>query len=311
MTMKPSKWTLLLVSEEERTTLREVKLAPRQLRLLAGGAGFFGVGLFVLLSFLGLRAHEVHKAAQLQKENAVLAAELDAIRDRVAGLQETMASLAERDAEVRAVAGLSPLDADVLQAGVGGPGTPASALPLEHVQESRGADLFAATWDLQALERRARLLSESLAEAGDALEARRDLLASTPSILPVEGRISSHFTRARFHPILNRTTAHEGIDIPAPVGTPIRASARGRVVAAGRQSGYGLRVEIDHGNGLTTLYAHASRLLVRVGQEVERGDIIAQVGATGTATSPHLHYEVRRNNRPVDPMNFVITGSVP
>ncbi len=310
--MKPSKWTLLLVSEEERKTLREVRLAPRQLRLMAGGAGFFGVGLFVLLGFLGLRAHDVHQAAQLQKENALLAAELDAIRDRVAGLQESMASLAERDAEVRAVAGLAPLDADVLQAGVGGPGTPSlSGLPLHEVNEGRGADLFAASWDLQALERRARLLSESLAEAGDSLEVRRDLLASTPSILPVEGRVSSHFTRARFHPILNRTTAHEGIDIPAPVGTPIRASARGRVVAAGRQSGYGLRVEIDHGNGLTTLYAHASRVLVRVGQEVDRGDIIAQVGATGTATSPHLHYEVRRNNRPVDPMNYVITGSAP
>jgi murein DD-endopeptidase MepM/ murein hydrolase activator NlpD len=309
--MSRRKWTLLLVADEKET-LRKVSLAPRHLRLLAGGAGFFGVALFVVLGFLGIRAHDLHQAAQVQQENALLAAELEAMRQRVSGLQETMASLAERDAEVRAVAGLAPLDADVLQAGVGGPGSLSlDGSPLHEINEARGADLFATSWDLQALERRARLLSESLAEATDSLELRRDILESTPSILPVQGRVTSHFTNARFHPILNRTTAHEGIDISAPTGTPIRASARGRVVAAGRQAGYGLRVEIDHGYGLTTLYAHASRVLVRVGQEVERGDVIAQVGATGTATSPHLHYEVRRNSRPVDPMNYIIVGTAP
>lgn len=309
--MTGRKWTLLLLADD-REKRKELNLGPRGMRLLAGGAGFFGIALLATLGWIGFGAVEAHRSAQLAQENALLAAELAEMRSRVEGLQGTMESLVERDAEVRSLAGLDPVDGEVLQVGVGGPGTPSLAtFPLYEVNEEVGARAFEASWDLHALERRARLLRESLSDAAETLERRRDLVDSTPSILPVEGRISSYFSNARFHPIHQRMTAHNGIDIPAPVGTPIRAAARGRVIAAGRQSGFGLRVEIDHGHGFTTLYAHASRLLVRVGQEVERGEIIAQVGATGTATTPHLHYEVRRHQRPVDPMDFLFGSSLP
>jgi murein DD-endopeptidase MepM/ murein hydrolase activator NlpD len=229
----------------------------------------------------------------------------------VSGLQEVMEELAEKDAEVRSIAGLDPLDTDVLRVGVGGPGsaTPENH-PLHALHEDLGKEAFAASYDLNALERRARLLRESLAEAADSLSLHRDILESTPSILPVQGRISSMFSNARFHPIHNRAIPHEGIDVPAPTGTPIVAPAKGRVMAAGRQAGYGLRVEIDHGYGISTLYAHASRIMVRVGQEVERGDLIAQVGSTGLTTSPHLHYEVRRHGIAVNPMDFIMPGAV-
>jgi len=96
------------------------------------------------------------------------------------------------------------------------------------------------------------------------------------------------------------------------VGEPIQAAARGRVVFAGnRANGYGKMVEIDHGFGYVTRYAHASRLLVSTGQTVKRGDLIAEVGATGLTSGPHLHYEVEVNGRQVDPMNFVIGDAVP
>jgi len=309
--MTGKKWILLLVSDE-RERLREITLGSRSLRALMGGAGFFGIGIVIMAGFLAFGPHEGNRAAQLEKENQLLAAELEAIRNQVSGLQGVMEELTTRDAEVRVIAGLQPIDDDVLQAGIGGPGSASlEASPLYALREDLGADAFAASYDLHALERRARILRESLSEAADSLALHRDILESTPSILPVAGRISSRFSNSRFHPITNRAVPHEGIDVPAPVGTPIVAAARGRVIAASRQAGYGLRVEIDHGYGVTTLYAHASRILVRVGQEVERGQVIAQVGATGLATSPHLHYEVRRNNRPVDPMNYIITGAVP
>jgi murein DD-endopeptidase MepM/ murein hydrolase activator NlpD len=105
------------------------------------------------------------------------------------------------------------------------------------------------------------------------------------------------------HPIHNQVLPHEGIDVSAPMGTPILAAAKGRVAFAGQRDGYGLVVEIDHGFGYVTLYGHASRALVTRGQQVARGDLIAQVGRSGIATSPHLHYEVRVNDRPVNPLS--------
>jgi len=161
---------------------------------------------------------------------------------------------------------------------------------------------------LSALERRARLLSESLEEATDSVLAHRSLLEATPSILPTEGWLSSRFSQARMHPVHNRPLPHEGVDIAATRGTPILAAAKGKVVYAANMSGYGMMVEIDHGYGYTTRYGHASRLLVRVGQSVQRGERIALVGKTGIATSSHLHYEVRVAGTRVDvtPREFEI-----
>jgi murein DD-endopeptidase MepM/ murein hydrolase activator NlpD len=113
------------------------------------------------------------------------------------------------------------------------------------------------------------------------------------------------------HPIHNRPLPHEGVDIAAPKGTPIFAAAKGRVVKAGWTVGYGLTVEIDHGFGYTTLYGHASKLLVRRGQLVTRGDVIGQVGSTGIATSAHLHYEVSLNGIAQNPTNFILPDVVP
>jgi murein DD-endopeptidase MepM/ murein hydrolase activator NlpD len=113
------------------------------------------------------------------------------------------------------------------------------------------------------------------------------------------------------HPVHNRPLPHEGVDISARDGTPIFAAAKGRVIRAGWAVGYGLTVEIDHGFGFSTLYGHASKLLVKRGQLVERGDVIAQVGRTGIATSSHLHYEVSVNGKPRNPSDFILPNVVP
>jgi murein DD-endopeptidase MepM/ murein hydrolase activator NlpD len=98
---------------------------------------------------------------------------------------------------------------------------------------------------------------------------------------------------------------HHGIDIGAPIGTPITAARDGVVTFAGWLGGYGVLVILDHGAGLTTWYGHASKVLVEVGQRVQDGQLIARVGTTGHVTGPNLHFEVRRNNRPLDPLQFL------
>ncbi|MFQ3615171.1 MAG: peptidoglycan DD-metalloendopeptidase family protein [Cyanobacteriota bacterium] len=122
--------------------------------------------------------------------------------------------------------------------------------------------------------------------------------------IPADGRLTSGFGY-RVHPILGYRRFHAGIDFGAPTGTPIRAANNGVVIYSGWYGGYGRSVIVDHGNGITTLYAHASRVYVSEGQAVSRGEAIAAVGSTGFSTGPHLHFEVRKNGEPVDPLNYL------
>ena len=118
--------------------------------------------------------------------------------------------------------------------------------------------------------------------------------------LPGDGDVTSGFGR-RSDPINGGSKYHTGVDLRAPEGSPIKVAADGVVKTAGQRGGYGNAVEIDHGNGLSTLYAHASELLVTKGQKVSEGQPVGRAGMTGRATGPHLHFEVRVNDRPVDP----------
>jgi murein DD-endopeptidase MepM/ murein hydrolase activator NlpD len=127
---------------------------------------------------------------------------------------------------------------------------------------------------------------------------------STPSIWPVQGVISAAFGQ-RVDPFTGEGAFHTGIDIAAPVGTPVRAAAEGILFHAGPESGYGNEVLIDHGFGLATKYGHLSALYVVDGEEVSRGQIIGAVGVTGRTTGPHLHYEVLVNGTPVDPAKYL------
>lgn len=121
---------------------------------------------------------------------------------------------------------------------------------------------------------------------------------------PIKGRLSSGFGM-RVHPILHRRKMHTGLDLGAPTGTPIKAAGGGRVVFAGWKNGYGKTIIIDHGGGLATLYAHCSQLLAANGEFVMEGQVIAKVGSTGFSTGPHVHFEVRKNGDPKDPMKYL------
>jgi murein DD-endopeptidase MepM/ murein hydrolase activator NlpD len=125
--------------------------------------------------------------------------------------------------------------------------------------------------------------------------------------MPVPGRMTSGFGE-RFHPILGYERMHTGVDLAAAMGTPIVAAADGRVVSAGWHGGYGQLVAIAHAGGLETMYGHMSRIVATSGEMVHQGQLIGYVGATGMATGPHLHYEVRKNGRPVNPLSVKVSG---
>lgn len=278
-------------------------VSPRLVFSVAGAiVVLLAAGLFVASGGV----HRV-QARQLATKNQVMAEELASIREQVTSLEGAVESLAEQNARARSLAGLESIDAEVLQAGVGGPGTitPRSH-PLWGLDSLYSQDAFATSFDLTALERRVQLLSTSFTEAADSMSRHRDWLESLPSILPARGYISSHFSSARMHPVHNRPLPHEGMDIAAPAGSPIVATAKGEVTFTGRRNAYGLTVIIRHGFGYETLYGHASQILVRRGQQVDRGEVIALVGRTGITTGPNVHYEVRQNGRPTDPHRFVI-----
>ncbi|MFO7559907.1 MAG: M23 family metallopeptidase [Desulfobacterales bacterium] len=137
------------------------------------------------------------------------------------------------------------------------------------------------------------------------LEEKRNILASTPSILPANGWISSRFGY-RKSPFTNRREMHKGLDIAAPNKSPILATADGIVTFSGVKGLLGKVVIIDHGHGITTRYAHCSKVLKKSGDSVKRGEIIARIGSSGRSTGPHLHYEVRLNGVQVNPQRYIL-----
>jgi murein DD-endopeptidase MepM/ murein hydrolase activator NlpD len=156
---------------------------------------------------------------------------------------------------------------------------------------------------LQDLEQRINREEESLIQLKEVLEKREKRLACTPSIYPVNGRITSRFGNRR-SPFGRRIEFHDGLDIAAPYGTTIKATANGTVSFVGYRAGYGYCVDIIHGYGFKTSYCHNSKNLVKVGQRVTKGQAIAKVGNSGRSTGPHVHYMVYVNGTLKDPIDF-------
>jgi murein DD-endopeptidase MepM/ murein hydrolase activator NlpD len=156
----------------------------------------------------------------------------------------------------------------------------------------------------QALDELEELSRSMEAEIRNEQNKNRTALGTGTYIWPVRGRISSQFGY-RFHPVLKKNKYHSGIDIASPRGTPILAADSGIVIFSGYNGGYGKMLTIDHGIGYSTVYGHASALLVGYGQKVTKGQKIALVGSTGLSTGPHLHFEVRKNGVPQNPLSYL------
>jgi murein DD-endopeptidase MepM/ murein hydrolase activator NlpD len=244
------------------------------------------------------RAAEPPRPEELRSELASLSQNLERLRT---GLGET------RGIETRArrLAGLEPQFEEAL-----GEGRP--RIDLTGISDP---ELAAVLWSssLHATEslREARALKNSFSEIVARMESRSDHWSRVPSVGPLpRARMTSGFGM-RPDPFTGEYTFHVGIDLGADVGTPIHVTADGQVTRAGYYRGYGYMVEVDHGNGLVTRYAHNSRNAVLPGQRVTRGQLVAFVGRSGRANASHLHYEVRLHGRPVNPEPYLLSGHNP
>jgi len=295
MSKKNPPLTIVLLRDSEHPA-RHIRLGSRALVILVG------LVALLLLSSLGLggvafmRGSESLKLHRLQRENAGLREDLRFLHSRMGQLEDHLRSVEEFQDWTRNLANLEPLDEAAQSAGVGGP--PARTFQGESAALSLHLDRMLG---------RARVLRQSAEEVFSSLKGARDRLARIPSVWPIlGGRITSRFGR-RPDPFTGRTAFHRGLDLGARKGTPIMATANGRVQkVVHATSGYGNRLILDHGNGCKTIYAHCDRILVRQGQKVARGDVIATVGSTGHSTAPHLHYEVIRDGRYEDPRDYIL-----
>lgn len=303
------RWTVMVVPHGSDSP-RSISVSVRALRAAGTAAAVLGlvalIGLGVVVSRIGSLT-----GLQPSTDTRQVSIELADLRQQLQTLHDTIATIGRRDEQLRLLAGLPSVDQEVRQAGIGGPGTPdLEHEPLYKSNPVLGSLAFGARSDIDALIRRANVLAASFAEITDSVSNNVERLAATPSIMPTAGWLSSHFTRSRKHPILHVSRPHEGVDVAAPMGAPIVAPAAGKVRRVARERGYGLILEIDHADGIMTKYAHTSRVTVREGQRVTRGQVVAHVGNSGLSTGPHLHYEIHRNGKPIDPLTYVLPADV-
>lgn len=251
------------------------------------------------------------KEKQLRRQLEETSYQLDLLKQRTAQVEEVLRDIQERDNTIyRVIFETEPIPATVREAGYGG------ADRYRNLRDLYNADLVTdVTKRIDKLSKQLYVQSKSFDEVWQLAKNKSVMLASIPAIQPVANkdlkRMASGYGM-RIHPIYKTAKMHTGMDFTAPVGTEIYATGNGivgRVEYNGR--GYGNNVVISHGFGYQTLYGHMSRMTVRPGQRVNRGDLIGYVGNTGTSTGPHLHYEVLRGGRPVNPVNFYYNDLTP
>ena len=246
---------------------------------------------------VNLSGHSAEMHAEYIRESvAMLAGKLGEVQARVIAIE----SLGQRVAEAAGVSYTDPeVQAGLEQAGVDAKLSVATTSAGVAAAESLGRELDAMLRALTADNERLHMLDAVLTQRAGVKEAM-------PSVVPVDQPYLSSSFGWRRHPVTGRHTMHEGLDFAAPRGTPIVAASGGVVTEARYVPGYGKLVEISHGNGLVTRYAHASSIGVKLGEVVTKGQQIATVGSTGRSTGPHLHYEVRIAGHPLDPTLFMV-----
>lgn len=265
-------------TSRSRAHIRRISVHKRWLKASVAGLCLMLCGL--LYGFYGLTQQAEH--LRIERENERLRAENDKQRQQLQNLNNRVDAVEDQSRKLAEVSGVD--NATPPARGQGGPAHPVDSAAALAALEAKTAKL----------EHEMRMYESFLRFHG-----------AKPSIWPVFGRLESG-VGGRRNPFTGRGFEyHEGQDIDAIYGTPVQVSAAGKVTIAGWQRGYGKVVYVDHGNGLSTRYGHLSEIDVAVGQSVVQGQRIGLVGSTGRSTGPHLHYEVRINNQPVDPKTYL------
>jgi murein DD-endopeptidase MepM/ murein hydrolase activator NlpD len=281
--------------------LHKLKLPVRTLNILAGVgilSFFVAVGLGFSYAKMAFRAADFDK---LQSENTDLKVQKTNLEVVTRKLGEKLSHLENVSAKIQTL-----IENDNLskRGKVNGPAIGGSKVDYTTAQLLRSANLKDG---IDLLKGRTAEMESQLSMLEQVAQQRATRLLFTPNIWPVRGPITSHYGN-RADPFSGDAEMHLGLDISALFNAQVHAPADGVVLYAERMAAYGNLLIIDHGNGLTTRYGHLSRPLVRVGQKVKRGEVVALVGMTGRTTAPHLHYEVRKNDRPVNPWTFLPRG---
>lgn len=238
----------------------------------------------------------------LKKENEFLRNKMDEMVNLYKVLEDEVDGLIESNVDLRLAANLPPVSDEVRMLGYGGGSFDNN---FEFLNFPDASEIKKAYEFVEGLTNKVYFEKVNYQEISIRLEENKQLYSSMPAIKPSKGTLAYHGFGKRLHPILNKVRMHEGIDIITNIGTPVHAAGKGKVIFAGYKGGYGLTVEIDHGFGYKTLYGHLSKVLVKKGAEVSRGDQIAKSGNTGLSTGPHLHYEVEHNGVKQDPVQFI------
>ncbi|MCG8475463.1 MAG: M23 family metallopeptidase [Cytophagales bacterium] len=277
-------------------------------------SGFLAVCLIFafLIFFVAYNYFDSPKERVLLKENKELKQKYKILDDRMKEVDQILLALQERDDNVyRTIFEAEPIPTSIRSAGVGGVNRYKDLLAEDLEQEEL---IIKATERLDKLKQKMYIQTRSYDRLIELAKNKEKLWASIPAIQPVSNkelkRLSSGFGM-RMHPILKRKIRHHGFDYSAPRGTPIYATGDGVVKKLRRNGAYGIQVMIDHGYGYMTRYAHMQKYIVKRGQKVKRGQCIGYVGNTGRSTAPHLHYEVLKNNKPVNPINYIFQGITP
>jgi len=278
----------ILVALKRRNRFLNLSVPAYAIYLGIAGVVAFLVAGSLLGSFAVSRLTDSGRAGRLARENTTLKAQVAAYAAAMDTFRQFVVKTEQMDNKLRASISLPLIPGDIRLMGIGGSEPPSP--------EPR----------VDAMLRRVRFEQQSLADIQDAVKEQESRLKNVPSIWPVQGWVASGFGY-RSDPFTGSRVMHPGLDIVAPTGTPVEATAAGRVTYAGWKTEWGRCVEIDHGGGIKTFYAHCRTLNVSDGQNVSRGDVIATVGSSGRSTGTHLHYGVLVGGNWVDPNNYVLT----
>ena len=260
------------------------------------------VGLIMVIVFFQFFDSPKEKRLKSEIENLVL--QYDILSKKMTQIDLVLDDIQHRDDNIyRVIFEADPIPSSIRKAGFGGVNR------YKDIRNFSNAELvIEAAKKTDKLSKQLYIQSKSFDEVIDLAKNKADMLASIPAIQPIAnkdlGRVASGYGY-RIHPIYKTRKLHTGMDFTAPQGTPIYATGDGKIAKVRRsRRGYGNHVIVDHGYGYQTLYAHMTKYIVYRGQKVKRGEIIGYVGSTGTSVAPHLHYEVIKNKRKINPVNY-------
>jgi len=288
----------------ETLRFERVKLSLRQRVHYSVLIGLGVIALAVLLRFGFERYYPTPRQIIYQRENNTLRTDYLALNSRLQTLESQLEELKNRDDHLyRSILSLDPVPQSIWEAGTGG------AEPYTMLRNLSKPQFVLEIFNkVDKLANRVQIQSNSLENVYEEAVTNQHFLACKPSIHPISPGDPCWLTSTygyRIDPFTNRRSLHQGIDIAGPYGLKVHATGNGTVIGAGySRYGYGKEVLIDHGYGYVSRYAHLQDIMVRRGQKLKRGEVLGTLGSTGRSTGPHLHYEVHRNGRTVNPMYF-------